>query len=250
MKMRIVCSLVLVIPLAALQAQDVRPRELPGGGVASPDGKVGYFPGAAGGIDALDLAKGAVLWSSKDASQPLLATENRLFARSSAGGLRVVALDVGKNGKRVFETQPVPLPEWVSIGPNHGRSFQSRARLAGDDLTLAWEARAFYAGGAAPPPQVEEAARKEASGVVRIDVESGKLTVLDAKQIAAGKYFPLAGEKPVAKAGDLNLLIMDAPAKNPKNPFQQRRTLQATTAAGAVIWEREIAAPVFLPPLP
>src|SRR5689334_20206779 len=103
--------MMLFFCVAMLQAQDfppIGPRELPGGGVASPDGKVGYFPSAAGGIDALDLAKGAVLWSSKDASQPLLATESRLFARSSAGGLRVVALDVGNNGKRVFETQPVP----------------------------------------------------------------------------------------------------------------------------------------------
>jgi hypothetical protein len=248
--MRIVCSIVLVIPMTTLHAQDVRPRELPGGGVASPDGKTGYFPNATGGIDGIDLAKGAVLWSSKDASQPLLATASRVFAQTSAGKLRVVALDAEKNGKRVFETQPIALPEWASIGPNYGRSFQSRARLAGNDLTLAWEARAFYAGGAAPPREILEASRKEASGVVRIDVESGKLTVLDAKQIAAGKYFPLTGDPPVAKAGELNLLLVDEPAKNPKNPFQQRRLLQATTAAGAVVWQREIAAPVFLPPPP
>jgi hypothetical protein len=38
------------------------------------------------------------------------------------------------------------------------------------------------------------------------------------------------------------------PASNPRQPFQKRRTLQARDAGGTLIWERDIAAPVYLPP--
>jgi hypothetical protein len=69
----------------------------------------------------------------------------------------------------------------VSVGTTYGRSFSSHAALdAEGDLLLHWEARAFYAGGAPPPPQVIAAARKDASGIARVNLESGKVTMLPA----------------------------------------------------------------------
>ena len=55
----------------------VPPVILPGGGVADPAGRSGFFPNTTGGIDALDLASGKLLWQSKDGQGPLLATADR-----------------------------------------------------------------------------------------------------------------------------------------------------------------------------
>jgi len=105
-------------------------RALPGNGVADPARRTGFFPNVSGGIDALDLATGKILWSSKEANRPLVATENRLFAQKGNGNqLWVLALDASKEGQRLFESPPIPLPGWASIEPAYGRGFRSTIRL-------------------------------------------------------------------------------------------------------------------------
>ncbi len=130
----------------------VTPKQLPGPGVADPAGRIGYFRNTTGGIDALDLGSGKLLWASKDASRPLLASADRVFAHQEVAGkpsqFRVVVLDSTKEGKTVLETEPIALPDWASVAVAYGRSYRSGARLDGNDLYVAWEARAFYAGGA------------------------------------------------------------------------------------------------------
>jgi hypothetical protein len=252
MKCHLSCLLLVLCAAALAPAQEKTvPRRLPGGGVADPAGKTGFFPNTSSGIDALDLATGNVLWTSKDANRPLLATENRLFAQQgNANQVRLLVLDNSKDGKRVFESQPIVFPDWVSVQVAYGRSFRSSARVDIKGLWLSWEARAFYAGGARPTPQIEKAARKEASGVARVDLDTGKIEPLDADKIAAGKFFPIPADALIPKAGALTLIVKDASAKNPKNPFEKRRTLQAVNEAKEVVWQHEIAAPIFLPPRP
>src|ERR1019366_7100571 len=100
------------------------PRHLPGGGVADPAGKTGFVPNPSGGIDALDLATGKLLWSSKDANRPLFATADRLFAQAgSLNEIRVFVLDT-KEGKRVVESAPIKMPYWVSVQTAYGLSFR------------------------------------------------------------------------------------------------------------------------------
>ncbi len=96
---------------------------------------------------------------------------------------------------------------------------------------------------------MEKAARKEATGVVRINVITGKCTALEPDKIAEGKYFPIPGDVQSANAGELTLTYKDGAAKNAKNPFQRQRTLQAANG-DKVVWQHEIAAPIILPPLP
>jgi hypothetical protein len=43
--------------------------------------------------------------------------------------------------------------------------------------------------------------------------------------------------------------LVDGPANIPGKPFERKRTLRATDGSSKLLWEREIAAPVFLPPL-
>jgi hypothetical protein len=221
--------------------------QLPGNGVPDPLGKTGFFPNTIGGIDALDLATGKVLWSSKEANRPLFATDIRLFAQR---GATIHVLHTAENGKPVLEAKPLGFPAWVSVDVAYGRSFRSSVRVEGKTMWLSWEARAFYAGGAPPPPKLEKAARKEAAGVVRVDLDTGKVESLDAENIAAGKFFPMPPDVVSLKVGTLTLQLQDGPAKNSKNPFEKRRTLQAVNEAKEIVWQHDIAAPIFLPPLP
>src|SRR5205807_2310683 len=101
-----------------------------------------------------------------------------------ANQVRVVVLDAMQKGTRLLESQPVNFPDWVSVGVAHGRFFATTARLDGDGgLLLIWGARAWYAGGARPTPEIERRARKAAAGVVRIDLKSGRATALEADKV-------------------------------------------------------------------
>jgi len=233
----------LAFPAVNASAQD----KLPGGGVADPAGKTGFFPGAKGGVDALDLASGKLLWHRDGGNRPLHATINRLFVQKGAA---VEFLDTADNGKLVLEAKTLGFPDWVSVDVAYGRTFRSSVRVEGKTLFLSWEARAFYAGGAPPPPEVIKAAEKAASGVARVNLETGKIEPLDADKIAVGKFFPLPTEGVKSKVGGLTLTLKDDQAPNTRNPFQKRRMLQALNAANEIVWERAIAAPVFLPPKP
>jgi hypothetical protein len=250
-------GLVLALPLllgAADKPSLVGPLAMPGGGVADADGKVGYFPNTTGGIDALDLATGQVLWSTQEANRPLLATKDRLYARTPVKGaanqVRVVVLDATQKGKRLLESRPVVFPAWVSVGVAYGRSFTATARLADGKLLLAWQARAWYAGGARPTPEVERAARKQASGVARIDLRSGQVMYLTGEKLPKEMPPQVPDGLRTAKVGERVFTITDKSAGNPRQPFQKRRLLRAADASGKVLWERAIAAPVFLPPRP
>jgi hypothetical protein len=253
------CSSRLVIALllltaSGLQAQDsggLAPIALPGGGVADPPGKFGYVPSKDGGIDAIDLASGKVLWTTRDANRPLLATADRLFAQAPVSGkanqVRIVVFDALKKGKKLEISEPIPFPDWVSVAVTYGRSFASTARLHAKRLVYVWEARGWYAGGARPTPEIERAARKSAAGVIQLDLASNKWQKLEGDQVPKGTPAKVPGEVNKAKVGRQTYVILDRPG--PKM-FQRLRTLRALDGRGDLVWEQEIAAPVFLLPLP
>jgi hypothetical protein len=86
-----------------------------------------------------------------------------------------VVLSIAQKGKVLLRSDPIEFPEWVSVQAAAGRSFSSAAGLDQEDLYLKWQANAWYAGGAAAPPPIVQRAKKEASGVVRINLESGRV---------------------------------------------------------------------------
>jgi hypothetical protein len=150
-------------------------------GVADAAGKVAFIANATGGIDAVDLAKGELLWDSKEASKPLALSGDNLLAqigvKDKANQARIVVLDVTRRGKKVSESEAIVLPDWVSLGKHHGRSFFSTGRMVKRDLLYYWNADAWYAGGAAPP-EILERLKKDQSGVARVNVETGKVEML------------------------------------------------------------------------
>ena len=249
------CALFLAAAsaLSVPGTEDARPIALPGGGVLAPNGMIAYVPNPGGGIDALDTASGKLLWQSGQASKPLLATKDRLYAQAGVKGkgnqVKVVALDA-ETGKEVLTSEPVVFPDWVVVGTTHGRSFASAMRADGSSLLLIWNARAWYAGGAAPPRAGQERARKSAEGVARIDTKTGKVEMLKEADIPKGLPKPTPREAPTAKADGITYTLVDSPQRDPKRPFYRKRSLRATNADGKVLWEREIAGVTVLPPLP
>src|SRR5262249_7038475 len=155
-----------------------------------------------GAVACLDLATGKALWTSKDAVRPLALDGPRLLARTDAAGrpnaVKVVVLEAA-SGKKLSESDVVVFPEWVSVGLAHGRSFSASGVVDKGDLYLRWQARAWYAGGARPTPQIEAAARKNAEGVARIDLKSGKVEMLGADKMPATTALPEALQREGAR---------------------------------------------------
>jgi hypothetical protein len=174
-----------------------RPASLPIG-VVDAAGKVGYVPNDKAGIDAIDLANGETLWQTKESTQPLLALEKRLVVWvpvKDKHEIRLLVLDTTDKGKKVLETDPIALPDWSGFG-GHGHSFTARANPDKDGAVVTWEARAWYAGGAAPTPEIVKRSNKDATGAARVNLETGKVEALDPKKLAeSGPKLPEALQK-------------------------------------------------------
>jgi hypothetical protein len=183
--------LVVTGPTQAAPAPKEAPTQMPvflPGGVADAAGRYGYVTNTTGGIDALDLETGKAVWASAEASKPLVVFGDRVVAQAEVKGkansVRIIVLDA-RTGKRLLQSEPVAFPEWVSVVQTWGRSFASEARIDKGDVLLRWEAHASYAGGAAPTPQILAASKKDASGVGRISLESGRVEMLAPDKVPA-----------------------------------------------------------------
>src|SRR5438270_912813 len=88
------------------------------GGVADAAGKVGYVQSPKGGVDALDLATGKVLWSSAEFARPVALVKDQLVVqvpeKGKANAVRLVVLDAGKQGERGRASDVIQFPDWVS----------------------------------------------------------------------------------------------------------------------------------------
>jgi hypothetical protein len=192
---RICLSLVTLLALSSgVQAGEAGLRQhaisLPGG-TADPAGRTGFVTGPDGHIDAINLKDGKLRWKTKVLCHPLIAYDGKLAAWVAGPGkanqILIRIFDATQDGKRVRESDPVIFPAWVSVGLTHGRTFSLTTEgIVKGKLVLHWDARAFYAGGAAPPPQVVAASRKHAAGTARVNLASGKVEMLSAKEGDAG----------------------------------------------------------------
>src|SRR5262245_13109680 len=66
------------------------------GGIANAAGRTAYLANANGGIDAVDLPTGALLWQTYEAQRPLLLVDDRLVAQAGVkrNRLRILVFDV------------------------------------------------------------------------------------------------------------------------------------------------------------
>jgi hypothetical protein len=231
-----------------------------GVGVAAPSGKVLYLPSAGGGVEAVALFNGKQLWEAKDASRPLLATADKVFALAQVKGKRnqvkVVVLDAA-TGEPVLRSEIITFPDWVSVKRDFGLRFTPAARVEKGALLLLWKAWRFHDGGPPPPqfgpdgkPYVDPNERK-AAGAVRVDLATGKAT-------AVTGYQPREAEFPETEPSwvgptKLSGWVLRVEERDPEPGFPHsltRRVLRAETADGTRSWQRRIAGEPHLPPRP
>ncbi len=158
-------------------------------GVADANGKIGYLLNFASGIDAIDLGSGQLLWKTSIASRPLIAFDDLLVAGAVGNRpnvLTVSVLDASRTGEIKIQAS-VEFPQWVTVYPFDGPAFAIKASLQRSnrkcELLLEWRARSRYTGGANPPPFIEKRDRKDAAGKVSIDLKTGTVIKMSAKEI-------------------------------------------------------------------
>jgi hypothetical protein len=145
-------------------------------GVADPDQRAAYVADGEGTV-AVGLSDGRMLWRTDRAEWPLISDGQRLVAASlhaeQPNAFELVVLDAQRHGAAVLVSDPVVLPDWVTVATQRRERFWMGAEVRGNLLRLDWEAQARYGGGAAPPPHVRRAAVRDLAGVVRVDLASG-----------------------------------------------------------------------------
>jgi len=146
----VVPGLVLIALQASAADDAIKPVQIPGG-VANATGTVGYLTAPDGGINAVDLEKGTVLWESHEAGMPLIVMGHRLVALSAGKKmLRTLVLDTRNKGKKLFESEPIEMPDWLELGRgsrNARVTYAFQARVSRDVLTIHWWTCWRYWGG-------------------------------------------------------------------------------------------------------
>jgi hypothetical protein len=218
-----------------------------GVGYVVPDAKQVFVPAKGGGVEALDLDTGKALWVNKDANHVAGASDKLVLAwvaePKKANSFRVVVIDAA-TGKTVTKSEPVEMPEWATTAKVGGRSFRTGAWTDGDKVAVAWQANAFYFGGARPTPEIEATARKEAAGVVAIDPKTGKVTAENRKP--RDSDFGTFGNK----VGGFEFRVTEEiPGFKPGAAMVTKVTL-GLYKGEREIWTRELAGNPWSPPPP
>lgn len=165
-------------------------------------------------IAAIDPETGEILWDSTAGALPLFAAGDVLLAQAVVErepGLHLVALDA-ETGEEIALCDPVALPDWVtpSIDEGLGFGFSVSADEIDDRLYVSWVANAWYAGGAAPSPEQEAAAEREADGSVEI-VDLAECLAVEREVPELDDASSVADEGYVSADGQLELVIGPGP---------------------------------------
>lgn len=136
--------LALVSTLLAAPALANNGLALRDGVVIDAEKSVAYVMRPGGGIEAVDLNLGSVLWTSEAASRPLALVNGRLVAQAEAApgaGLKFVTLDPAARGAALTEAT-LPLPKGVRglVDDGWRSSMQVKAVPAGNSVMIQWKA--------------------------------------------------------------------------------------------------------------
>lgn len=168
------------------------PFELRPGVVVDPAAARLYLMNPQGGIDAVELATGNLLWTSKAAAKPLAAFDDRLAAQANqtpgSGSLPIVLLDT-KSG-RAESTISLPTPDRVtpSIDEQLRSSSSVAARVEPDGLLVWWTVT-----GRSVRPIPGPVSAQTVAGAALINLQSHKVTTVTHDQVDArlrGKLSP------------------------------------------------------------
>lgn len=135
------------------------------GGLLDSTGRTAYL-GTPTGMVAIELARGEVVWETREAHRPILVAGDRLYALalSASNRLSIVAFDLASKANRVFATDVTDFPRWVATRDTPTQSFHVECRQSKNKLLLDWHAATH--GGSGPA--------KQASGTVQVDLDTGR----------------------------------------------------------------------------
>lgn len=149
-------------------------------GLADPGGQTLYLMDLEDLIHLVDPDTGSLLARTTFPARPLTLVDDLLIAwapGSSTGTLRLVAVQQQGGELRSSWETPLELPGWVQIQSPESEQFTIHARVQDGQITVTWEARSGYSGGAPPPPEVAEAQTRSERRTLLLDPEAG--TVLE-----------------------------------------------------------------------
>jgi hypothetical protein len=149
---------------------------LASGVLVDPERGTVYLMKPGGGVEAVGLEGGRLLWTTAQAAKPLALHNHRLLALAEPpanGALRLVVLDAN-SGKRLLQ-KDAPLPPGVraSIDDGPGTAFDTTARPDRGSVVVAWRFVQRPVSGLAPPPELTPPTRAE-EGALRIDLRTGR----------------------------------------------------------------------------
>lgn len=167
----------------------------PGGGAAAAlhDGVVvdlakgaAYVSSPQGGIDAIQLSTGNVMWKTRDAAKPLLIKNGALLAQGRPGAngeLSLVTLDTRQGAARSRVEVALPSGVRANVLDGPSQSFRAEAFMAADkSVVVTWSAEDRSLQGMVPAPEDGLAPEKSAAvaasgprrGAVQVDMAQGR----------------------------------------------------------------------------
>ncbi len=179
---------ILLLPGAAL-GQRVRPAAPASGAallegvVVAPQHGLAYVMRRGGGIDAVELASGAVRWHSDGGAKPLALAGDRLVAQAESRGanaLDLAILDARSGAVRDSVRMPLPAGITATVVDTPAGAFRVRADHAGSQLAVRWESTSLTSGGPAQgylPADNEGQAPMVVAGGAVIDLGASSLKV-------------------------------------------------------------------------
>lgn len=147
------------------------------GGVVDAAGRIAYVQGARGGVDAVEIASGRVVWSDAALQRPVAVVGTRLLVEvPGLGNLRLAVREARANAPPTATSDPLPLPKWA-LRPSGNRGiFSSRTTVESRELVrYEWSARAGTPGGMHPMPG-EETEALATTGALLVHLATAKLT--------------------------------------------------------------------------
>lgn len=218
------------------------------GGIADASSKAVYITNSSDCLEALDLTNGHTQWENKQVHRAVALAGGRLACIERRGPqqppntIGLAILDAS-NGHILTNTQPIVFPEWIAVEGGIGLGFTSFATVDGNTLNIYWHAWRQLVG-AAPSAAAIAAAKKDETGVARIDLESGRVEVHQEpipKQTKANK-----GR--FTDVGDVRLSVTERDEKVTGGVKLTRRVLEASEKrTGKPLWHHEIASDLIVP---
>jgi hypothetical protein len=187
------------VPAAAAAQNDptANPFVMRPGVVVDPAAGRLYMMNPQGGIDAVEIASGKLLWTTAAAAKPLAAYDHRLAAQAEqsrgSNGLPIALLDTRSGLVESTITVPAASGAMPSINDGMGSSSTLEASFGQQGLLIWWTLASREISGilsAEPPPEHKN------SGAALIDLTTHRVTILTAAQAAA----KINSVRPSAKA--------------------------------------------------